>query len=283
MTTGSDDDGGTPANIHELKQSFTLRYFIFFALTTFLASSIGYFVPRILEKPEEEKRLWVSNYPSQNFIELPNHLANQFEFFQTVTEKQKHQIKSLFGYRISISNASQVSVDNVTLYLYPPKNVKLVGPPVIRTASRALQTSVIDSSKALDGDGVSFVIDFLDSKQSVTFTYLGISSELMQEPTYLSTDARKNGWKINNFEAGYDPSILLWKTGGYPDGTYSDYSEPIVEKRLSDYTAGEAVQLLLLLLLMCVVVAAAAWLLVRSWSAWGVNFLDRVFKRVPRK
>jgi hypothetical protein len=268
-------NGDKPAGVREVKPSFTFRYFLFFALTTSLASSIAFFAPRFWEQgTQEEKNLLIATYPSPNFIELPEHLTGQFEFFQSVPNSDKRPIKSLFGYRVSVTNRSQTPVDDVTLYLYPPRGVELVEPPQLRGTSRALMTSAVNSRKGLDGGGVSFVLDLLGSKESVTFAYVGLSPHLVEGPTYLSPEARKKGWRIGYFEAGYDPDTFLW---GSPSA-YTDYSEPIRTKRLGDYTLGEAVELLLLFLLMCCLVAMVLWMLFRIWPAWEV-IINKLLKR----
>lgn len=292
--------GDPDANPSDNKRSLMKRYavpVIAAVASTAIAVSTTFWITRAWESLSAEKRaLLLTTVSSQNLATTPEGLASTLEFRLVLSPSDKRIIKSFFGYQVAIHNQSGESVENITLHLYPPPNVKLIDPPKITTDSKVLADFVLQSKRVSEKE-IVFDLDLLGPGQRVTFAYSGYSEEAIVDGQYIDLETRKKGWIIRKlipgYSATYDPATGQM-TVSYGAG-YTDYAldfEPyergpssVLSKRITAYNGGDVISLFLLLVLAICISGLLTWFLARvlsgslkSFHDWR-SLVERLFRR----
>jgi hypothetical protein len=143
----------------------------------------------------DEKTLQVTLLPSQNLVAVPNALSGRLEVSYVNGPNDKQAVQSLFGYRITILNKSRKqTAENITLYIFPPENVTLIEPPQVSTVPEPL-ANIIESQHVPTKNGMGVTLAYLQSDQSITYSYTGLSKQKIEGPTWPSVEVNAKDWK----------------------------------------------------------------------------------------
>ncbi|MCA1524325.1 hypothetical protein [Bradyrhizobium yuanmingense] len=244
----------------------------------------------------EKKALLLTTVSSQNLATAPEGLANTLEFRLVLSPTDKRQIRSIFAYEVAIQNESKDSLENVTLHLYPPADIKLIDPPKIITSGdlRSLADGVLRTKRVLENE-IVFDVELLGPGERVALAYSGYSEEADVDQSYIKVEARKKGWVtrslIPGFSATYDPSTGQTTKSygaGYTDYRANDFepyapSHGVLSKPITEYKGSDVIALLLVVVTLFLVsglFASLLWYMLLALSKSDLRSLvQRLFRR----
>lgn len=276
--------------------SFT-RWAVALVATAMITVPAQFFINWALQSwTTEKKALLLTTVSSQNLATTPEGLASTLEFRLVLSPTDKRIIKSIFAYEVALQNQSKESVENVTLHLYPPLEVKLIDPPKIITSddSKILTDAVLQTKRVLEKE-IVFDVDLLGPGERVTLAYSGYSAEAVVDQSYIKVEARKKGWEIRRltpgFSSTYDPAtgqITKSYGAGYTDYGTNDF-EPygarsgVLSKRITEYNGSDVIALLLILFMLFLISGLLAWLLRRLLFDFSRSDLRSLVERLFRR
>lgn len=288
-----------PAEIpSESKPSSIIRWAVFLIAGTVLAFATNFLLKQTSEAwSVEKKALLLTTVSSQNLATTPEGLVGPLEFRLVLSPINKQEIKSLFSYQVSVQNLSSEAVENLTLHLYPPSDVKLVEPPRIICDSRILSDFVSKSERVLEKE-IVFSLDLLGPGQRVMLAYAGYSEEAIADGSFIELEAQKKGWEVRKrsprYDSWYDPKteqVTVSHGIGYTDYAYSNDFQPYergplsaLSKRIAEYSGSDVVALfLILVILICVsgLFGGLVWRVLFDFSKSDHlrSVLERLFRR----
>lgn len=188
----------------EIKPSFSVRYI---GLATFVAllpglvgGGIGWAANEYFR---DHKMIEVASASSGNLATVAESVAGKLQIQYKLSDSEKETIGGLFKYDVTLANASAEGVENLQIFIAPPKGIELVGaPPSIAAARSEFANHVKLEARNLGGDAQSFVLGLLNTHESITLSFFGVSKNIAQNNLPLSVAVQKKDWIQKNVNKG---------------------------------------------------------------------------------
>lgn len=213
------------ANIapQEVKPSFSWRYFALTAIVAIVPSAIsgvaGYYFN---EYTRDRKVIDVSSTSSGNLVSIPVNIGENLEVLFPVNSGRKEPVKSLVRYDIRLTNKTEQGVDDLSVFIEPPKGIELTTTPVITTNPPELRNAIsVETSIAASGNPI-LKFNLLNPGQTINMGFFGFSqTDVVTGNLPLTAVISKKDWiqrsdvKRSYAEGGVD----LYPYGG----AYAEY------------------------------------------------------------
>lgn len=218
----------------EVKQGFTVKYFLLVLTTSVIAAVLGFFSSYAVERFKEERKIIeVSSVVSANLAALPAGVGKDLNINISMANGFAESVESLFKYDVTIANNSGRGIDDFVLYIRAPKGLSLANKPSISSYPDSIIDTVKVDRAESRGNGEAYKISLLNNKQSISLSYYGFSKEVV-EAKPLDVVMQKKDWEQNNVSSA---SVDLLK----PDPVFA-----FIEKKVAEFTGFDVLVVLLL-------------------------------------
>jgi hypothetical protein len=205
MTQG---DGEVKQGDGEVKQAFTWRFFLITAIVALIAGVVTIFtdyLPTLWSN--DEKVIDVSTSVSSNIASLPEAIGKKLEIYLSVSSKQKELVRSLFTSEFTVTNNTSQGIDVFEIHVKAPERITLSPDPALVTIPESLLSTIkwerVPNTKPHQA---IYKVDLLNPDQSLTFSFLGYSTEQIDSMP-LDVTVKKLDWRQRTVSKSEQPAV----------------------------------------------------------------------------
>lgn len=196
-------------NENEVKQSFSLKYFLLITITTVIMYGIGLAISRFSDS-RPIKEITVANGNLINLINDLYLLEEQYGVKYYLKDETRTKISSLFWKKVIIENSGNKGVSDLSVTVILRGNdIKLGEFPNIKTVpSKVIDTIAVKKDYVSTDDKHLWTVSLLNPGESITFEYSAFSKKKIDSIS-LYIIPRKRDWKIKyeNLTFSYEASL----------------------------------------------------------------------------
>jgi len=176
---------------HEIKPSFSFKYFLLLSIASIISASITYFFTNFFySSPSYD--ITLSEYFSGNLVQLDPQVKAEVITQFRLKKQPKEILKAFYKYEFTIKNIDNEGIENLKIIVGSNKDANLIEPTITSNPKSLMKQNDFVKRTFNNNMKNEWLINLLNKGESIKFEYVAYSSNLIENIKFYAIARAKN-------------------------------------------------------------------------------------------